>query len=322
MMECRKLARAAAVAAGLAISASGAQAADMGAVNEPIRLAMLEWTGAHVSTRIAGHILEEMGYTVEYVTAGNFPHHAALADGTIHASLEVWLNNVGDIYPQMKEAGRIVDLGLLGLETREGWMYPVHVREICPGLPDWRALADCAQDMATAETFPKGRILSYPADWGTRSADMIKGFDLPYEAVPAGSEGALVAELRAAVTAKRPLVMMFWGPHWALAEFDVEWVEKPAYEPACETDPSWGPNPNEVNDCGVPVPDVMKVAWSGFDAKWPAAHAFLQNFQVTADEQAAMMLRIDRGGEDLDAVTREWVENNRDVWEPWVAAAM
>ena len=76
--------------------------------------------------------------------------------------------------------------------------------DICPGLPDWEALAACAEAMATAETFPDGRILSYPADWGTRSADMIKGLAIPYQAVPAGSEGALVAELKASVDKKSP----------------------------------------------------------------------------------------------------------------------
>ncbi|MCR9221110.1 MAG: ABC transporter substrate-binding protein [Alphaproteobacteria bacterium] len=327
MMRLTKTLKALSLAAGLtlaagAASAPDARAAELGATDEPIKLAMLEWTGAHVTTRIAGHILQEMGYQVEYVTAGNYPHHAAVADGTIHASLEVWLNNAGDIYPKMKESGGLVDIGLLGLETNEGWLYPVHMKELCPGLPDWKALEACAEKMATAETFPKGRILSYPADWGTRSADMIAGLDLPYSAVPAGSEGALVAELRAAVAAEKPLVMMFWGPHWALAEFETEWVALPEYDPACTEDASWGPNPNAINDCGVDRPDVMKTAWSGFEAQWPAAWKFLEAFQMDKDEQAKLMLAIDKDGEDLDAVTKAWVAENQAVWRPWVDAAM
>lgn len=321
MTMLKKTLKALAVTAGLAAAATGTQAAEMGAKDEPIKLAMLEWTGAQVTSKIGGKILESMGYQVEYVTAGNYPHHAAVADGTIHASLEVWLNNAGDIYPKMKANGNLVDIGLLGLETNEGWLYPVHMKELCPGLPDWEALKDCQQTMATAETFPKGRILSYPADWGNRTGEMIEGLDLPYASVPAGSEGALVAELRAAVTAKKPLVMMFWGPHWALAEFETEWVALPEYDPACQEDPSWGPNPNAINDCGVDKPDVMKTAWSGFEAKWPAAYAFLEQFKMDKDEQAKLMLAIDKNGEDLDAVTAEWVANNEAVWKPWVDAA-
>lgn len=301
---------------------TAAQAAELGATDKTIRLAMVEWTGARITTQIAGKILERMGYEVEYVTAGNYPQFMALADGSLHATLEVWTNNAGDLYPKLKEAGSIVDIGPLGLETKEGWMYPVHMESVCPGLPDWKALEDCAAQLATAETFPKGRILSYPADWGTRSVDMINGLDIPFEAVPAGSEGALVAELKAAAQTQKPLIMMFWGPHWVLAEVDVNWVELPEYEPACTEDPSWGPNPNAVNDCGVSPPLVNKTAWAGFEETWPAAWEFLKRFEMDSTEQEKLMLRIDQKGEDLNAATTDWVEQNKSVWQPWIDAAM
>jgi glycine betaine/proline transport system substrate-binding protein len=308
---------------GLSLGMStSAQAAELGATDKPIRLAMVEWSGARITTQIAGNILERMGYKVEYVTAGNYPQFTALADGSLHATLEVWMNNVGDIYPKMKEAGKIVDIGPLGLETREGWMYPAHMESICPGLPDWKALEECATKLATAETFPNGRILSYPADWGTRSVDLIKGLDIPFEAVPAGSEGALVAELKAAVQTKKPLVMMFWAPHWVLAEVDVGWVDLPEYEPACMEDPSWGPNPNAVNDCGVSPPLINKVAWAGFEKTWPAAWEVLKRFQMDAKEQEKLMFLVDQKGEALKTVTDEWVEQNKAVWQPWVDAVM
>lgn len=321
MSQLKKLTQAALIGGAVMMAGASAQAAELGATGEPIKLAINEWTGQHVTTHIAGQVLEKMGYSVEYVTAGNYPQHSALADGTIHASLEVWMNNTGDIYPKMKETGQLVDIGLLGLETAEGWVYPVHMKEVCPGLPAWEALVDCAEAMATPETFPEGRILSYPADWGTRSADMINGLDLPYSAVPAGSEGALVAELKAAAAAGKPLVMMFWAPHWVFAEVDVEWVQLPAYDAACETDASWGPNPNEVLDCGVSPPDTMKVAWAGFQEKWPAAYAMLEQMTMSAAAQQQMMLAIDQKGEKLEDVVGAWVDANSAVWQPWVDAA-
>ena len=219
-------------AAAVALGPVQGGAAEMGATGEPIKLALNEWTGQHITTHVAGEILERAGYQVEYVTAGYFPQFTALADGTISASLEIWSNNIGDNWIKARDTGKVVHIGNLGLDTNEGWMYPKHMESTCPGLPDWTALADCAQAMATAETFPDGRILSYPADWGTRSVDMIGGLGIPYQAVPAGSEGALVAELKAAADKKSPLIMMFWAPHWVLAEVDVGWVQTPKYEPA------------------------------------------------------------------------------------------
>ncbi len=74
---------AAAVAACLTLSLGGAKvdAAELGATDEPIKLALNEWTGQHITTRVAGEILQRAGYQVEYVTAGYFPQFTALADG-------------------------------------------------------------------------------------------------------------------------------------------------------------------------------------------------------------------------------------------------
>ncbi len=316
-----KKALACALAAPLLFGAAGAGAAEMGAADEPIKLAMNEWTGQHITTKVAGEILKRMGYQVEYITAGYFPQFTAMSDGTLDASLEIWSNNVGDNWIKARDSGKVVRIGDLGLDTAEGWMYPAHMAEVCPGLPSWEALAECVETLQTAETFPNGRILSYPADWGTRSADMITGLDIPFQAVPAGSEGALVAELKASVDKKSPLVMMFWAPHWVLAEVDVGWVEMPAYDPTCATDPAYGPNPDAVNDCGVDVATTFKVAWSGMADKWPAAYKFLEAFQMADSEQIPMMAAIDVNGEDLDKVTTAWVDANESTWKPWVDAA-
>ena len=85
----RKSINAAVSAFALAAAASGpALAADPGATGDPIRIAMLEWTGAQITSQIAGRVLEKAGYKVEYVTAGNYPHFQGLADGEIAVSPE------------------------------------------------------------------------------------------------------------------------------------------------------------------------------------------------------------------------------------------
>src|SRR5438128_2003477 len=194
-----------------AMIGTGAQAADMGAKDKTIKLAMLEWTGQHVSTHIAGQILEKMGYKVEYVTAGNYPEFSGLADGSLDASVEVWMNNVGDIFP--KE-----------------------------------------------------------------------------------------------VAAKKPLVMMFWAPHYALAEADVGWVKMPP----CKT---------QDNAHCITPPDVDKIVRTGFEKDWPAAYEFLKHFEVDAADQQQLMLRVDKKGENLDAVTKDWIDRHESVWQPWMKAA-
>ncbi|MCC6002607.1 MAG: ABC transporter substrate-binding protein [Pararhodobacter sp.] len=292
---------------GAAAMVQAAAAADLGAVDQPIRLAMVEWTGQHLTSRIIGSVLEEMGYTVEYVAVGYMVSGTAAADGDVAATLEVWDNNLGDFFPRLLESGRLENLGDVGLEPREGWMYPAHVAEICPGLPDWEALLNCAPQLASAETFPQGRLLAYPADWGNRSELLIEGESLNFRAIPSGSEGALVAELMAAAETRSPLVMMFWAPHWALSDVDVEWVDMP----------------DEIRETySIQQPSVFKAVWPGLSETWPAAYELIRIAQITNDIQEPMMARIDRDGEDTETVIAEWMAENEAVWRPWIDAAL
>lgn len=303
----RLLAAGALLTGAWALNASDAAAAELGATDEPIRLAILEWTGAHVTTHIAGHILQEMGYTVEYVTASNYGSATAVADCSIAVSLEQWDNNLGDFYPKLIAEGKIADIGDVGLAGREGWLYPVHMKEACPGLPAWDAFIACSQAFASAETYPNGRLLAYPADWGTRSADLIAGEGLPYTAVPSGSEGAMVAELTAAAEAKTPLAMMFWAPHWSLAQVEVEWLDMP----------------QSVQEAHSLVPPrIFKAAWPGMEQKWPAAYEFLKSFQIDNAIQEPIMGGVDNNGGDVVALTKAWVDDNEAVWRPLVDKAM
>jgi len=299
----------------------GAYAAPMGAVDEPIKLAINEWTGQHVTTRVAGEMLKAAGYKVEYVTAGMMNQFQALADGDIDATLEIWSSNVSDEYAKKIGEGTVVEIGDLGLDAKEGIAYPAHVAELCPGLPAWEALKDCAMQFATAETIPMGRLVDYPADWGTPGADRMTGLALPFKAVPAGSEGALIAELRASTEKKSPLLITFWQPHWAMSAYDVKFVDLPAGNEACFTDPAWGPNPNAVNDCDFAPSRIFKAAWSGMADKWPAAAEILAGYQLAVEDQQPMMGAIDVDGGSVEQVVGDWMAANKGKWMPVVEAA-
>lgn len=306
----------------IAAIATAGHAAEMGAVDEPIKLAVNEWTGQHVTTHVAGAMLERAGYEVQYVTAGYMNMYQAMADGEIHAALEIWSSNVSDDYAKQVEAGGVTEIGDLGLDAKEGIAYPAHVEDICPGLPAWEALKDCAGQFATAETLPMGRLVDYPADWGTPGADRMTGFDLPFKAVPAGSEGALITELRASTEKKSPLLITFWQPHWAMSAYDVRFIDVPDGEAACFEDASWGPNPDAVNDCGFAPTRIFKATWSGFDEKWPAAAEILSNYTMDVADQQPLMGAIDVDGASVEEAVADWMDENEAKWKPVVDAAI
>lgn len=289
--------------------------------SDPIKIAINEWTGQHVSAHISGSVLKAAGYNVEYVTAGAVPQFAAIAQGNLHLQPETWGNNVGEIYPKSVESGDIVVLGSTGLEPVESWMYPSYMNEQCPGLPDVNALIECSQLFAAAETFPKGRLITYPADWGTRSKDLVNNAGLPFEPVAGGSEGAMIAEMQSAYKTKAPMLVMFWEPHWVHSEMDFDWVEFPGYTDDCDTNPEPGIYSDKTGDCGFKQANISKIASRDFGEKWPGALKIMEAMSIDNATQNAMLLEIDFNKRELEEVVAEWMTNNEATWQPWVDAA-
>lgn len=280
---------------------------------DPIKIAVNEWTGQHLSANIAASLLKKMGYNVELVTAGGLPQFTALAQGELHANPEVWDNSITDAYTKAVDSGDIVILGDLGLTPREGWIYPAYMEEKCPGLPSYKALYECAQAFANAETFPNGRLITYPADWGTRSKDVVEGIGLPFTPVAGGSEGAMIAELKSAFTAKEPILMMFWQPHWMFTEIDPKWVEWNPTDVECVEEKQ-----EKDTACGFNQAKVSKIVSSDLIKKWPAAGRFLKQFTLTNAEQNQMILEVDQKGLKLKDVVAKWISENEKKWAKWV----
>tara|TARA_B100001029_G_C14987975_1_gene410210 strand:+ start:139 stop:1092 length:954 start_codon:yes stop_codon:yes gene_type:complete len=284
---------------------------------DPIRVVINDWTGQYVSTKIAGELLKKMGYNVEYVTAGALPQLPAFAQGTLDIQTEIWTNNVSDAYHNGIASGDIILVGELGLSPREGWIYPPYMEEKCPGLPSYKALYECAMAFGRADTFPKGRLITYPADWGTRSKDIVAAIGMPFEAIAGGSEGAMIAELKSAYAKKEPILMMFWRPHWIFAELDFNWVEWNPVDGECVEETQ-----SKEDACGFQQAKVVKITSKVFKDKYPGANKFFEAYQLNNDIENLAMLEIDTKGRDLMEVVNEWIDNNQSTWQPWIDAGM
>lgn len=138
---------------------------------DPIKIVTNNWTSQLVLSNIVGQLLQQMGYNVEYKSSDTQLQYTAIPAGDMDFQVEVWEGSQADSFTKALAAGA-VDLGAHDAVTREEWWYPKYVRDVCPGLPDWKALDACAAKFATAETGSKGRFVGPPADWAsiTRSA--------------------------------------------------------------------------------------------------------------------------------------------------------
>ncbi len=300
----------------LAVSSASATVPES---EDPINIVENNWTSQLVLSRVTGNILEEMGYNVDYKSSNVQVQYAAIGSGDMHLQMEVWEGTQKDPFMEQVEADRIIDAGTHRAVTREEWWYPKYVEEDCPGLPDWEALNDCAELFAVPETAPKGRYLAGPVAWQKPDQEKVDALGLDFVIQNAGQAATLWAELDSAYRREEPILLFNWKPNWTMAAYEGEFVEFPEHEPACESDPEWGINPDATYDCGNPTDGWLKKAvWSGMPDKWSCAYQTVENIDFTNEMLANASALVDVEDMSLEEAAVEWLERNEEQWRAWV----
>ena len=288
---------------------------------DPIILTIHDWTGQYITTHIMGEVLMKAGYNVKYQQADYIAQFAGLESGDLHIAMEMWETTGKQAMEESLKTGKTLDLGETGMQAIEEWWYPLYMKEQCPGLPDWKALNDCAEAFSTPETAPSGRYLGGPVTWGGFDDERAEALELDYEVVHAGTDAALFAELKSAYERQAPWLGWIYTPHWAPIKFEGEWVEFPRYTDACYDDPAWGGNPDMAYDCGKPRGWIKKVGWKDGAQKWPCAYEAVRNFKIDNQSMGEMIGRVDLDGASVDDVVADWVAKNEGDWQEWIACS-
>lgn len=307
-----------ALAVAGALAFAGGPASAEPESKDPIKLTLNDWTGQLLTTKLLGAVLEKAGYNVEYVQADYLAQFAGLETGDLHVASEIWATTGQEAMDKSLATGNTENLGETGMLAIEEWWYPAYMKEKCPGLPDWNALAKCAEAFSTPETAPKGRYLAGPVTWGGFDEERVEALGLDFEVVHAGTDAALFAELESAYQRQAPVLLWVYTPHWAPAKYQGEWVEFPKYEPECYTDAAWGGNKNATHDCGKPRGPIWIVGWAGLKDKWPGAYKAIKAFDISNDEMSQMIVAVDLEGKKLDDVVADWIAKNEGRWKPWI----
>jgi glycine betaine/proline transport system substrate-binding protein len=280
-----------------------------------INLAVNPWTAAALNVEIAKQIIEaHLGYPVEAVAIDeNAAMYTGMADGTVDAALENWPSGITSDEQAFIDEGTVVNIGELGAVGKIGWFVPQYVIDEHPELATWEGFQDPenAALFATAETGDQGRFLGTDPSYSQYDEAIISNLDLPFEVVFSGSEAATVAELDARVAAGEPIVMYWWTPTAAVAQYDLVNVPLPEYSEECYADPA-------AIDCDYPEDVLVKLASAQLEEKAPDVWTFLNNFTITTEDQLSMLPAAEIEGEDIEVVAARWIDENRDVWEAWL----
>lgn len=301
----------------IALVQSVAVAAEPPESFDDIKILLNDWTSQLVLAKVTGSIFEDMGYGVSYVTKTSNAQWGSLKMGLSHVQVEVWEGTMAKMFDRMIAADAIIDAGSHQAKTREDWWYPTYVEDLCPGLPDWRALKKCSAIFATKETAPRGRYLGGP--WEKPDAARIRALDLGFKAINVKNGDALWVALDEAYKKREAIVLFNWTPNWVEAKYEGKFVEFPEYHQRCEKDPKWGINKDFLHDCGNPKNGwLKKVAWSGMPEKWPCAFATLENISFSNVMIAELSVMVDVEKMTHEVVAKLWLEKNQSTWRAWI----
>ena len=287
--------------------------------SDAIKLPIHNWSSQIAGVYAIGAILEATGNSVEYISADSTLVYTSMCEGDMDLVHEVWEGAFGVAFMEQVDAGCVIDAATHDAKTREDWWYPSYVEDVCPGLPDWEALNDCASLFATPDSGGKGRFLGGPVDWLKGDQERVEGLEMDFIVENAGTAGALWAALDAARANQEPVVIFNWTPNFVEAMYEGSFIEFPEFADECRTDASWGLNPETTHDCGNPKNGYLKLGvWSGFPDKWPNAYKVVQKMNLTNLDVAQLAMYVDIDGMEPEDAAALWLADNADRVNAWV----
>ena len=286
---------------------------------KPIHIITNNWTSQIVLSKVVGEVYRTMGYPIKYLSVSTAEQWGALAHGVAHVQIEVWEGTMSDMFNRMVEEGGIVDVGTHNAKTREEWWYPEYAEELCPGLPDWKALKSCSQIFSTPESGEKGMYYAGPWEKPDEARIRALGLDFDVQVLPKGDD--LWVQLEKAYKQKRPIVLFNWTPNWVESRYAGRFVEFPAYSPECEKNPGWGVNKSYLYDCGNPKGGwLKKAAWSGMEKTRSCAFQALQNINFNNGQISSAAALVDVDKLSYESAAQHWLNENEILWKSWIPA--
>lgn len=290
------------------------------AQSQTVNLILLDWTSQRVLTFVLGNALKGEGVKVDYITVTVEQLPGILARGLGHIQIEHWNTDFKHEFKSMMDNGLVVSRGEHATGGREEWWYPLYVKELCPGLPDWRALKHCAGLFAEADS--EGNGVFWTGNWHSNNAELIRALELDFIIRRVDSGKILWQKLYGAAKQKAPIMVFNWQPNWTNSRLPGEFVNFPEYQAECESDPSWGISATIAYDCGNPLnTDIIKLAWPGLGLLSPCADKLLaqMTFNSLMIADAAAFSDIDGLSEQQAAL--KWSQKYQNELKQWTAAS-
>ncbi|WP_105169442.1 ABC transporter substrate-binding protein [Pseudoalteromonas sp. T1lg23B] len=282
-----------------------------------VRIVLNDWASQQVISNVYSQLLEKVGFKTKFVSLPTDGQWYYLKYNYVDVQVEVWQGNKENKLTQLIESQSIQEAGTYSIKTREDWWYPSYVTDLCPQLPDWKALNNCAKVFSEGDD-PRG--VYYTGPWERNDSARIRALNLNYRVISLSDDASLVKLLQKAYNQKKPILIFNWTPNWVDTQYDGEFVEFPDYAPECETNPEWGSSKQFLYDCGNPKARwVKKVTAKEFPQAMPCAFDILRSMTFSGEELAQFSLQVNVHSQSTQQVGEQWLNQNQQHWQDWLA---
>ncbi|MDQ0299257.1 glycine betaine/proline transport system substrate-binding protein [Salibacterium salarium] len=256
--------------------------------DDKIMMGQINWAENIAVTNMWKVILEDQGYDVEFNVLDMGTTMAAVAEGGLDVSLEVWL--------PIQDANYVEEYEDEINFSEEVWYENAKVGLV---VPEYMEDVNSIEDLNENSDKFNGEITGFDPGAGTMEVTetLIDEYDLDYELLPS-SEPAMLEEINQAIQDEEPIVAPLWSPHRVFAEHDLKYLEDPK---------------NTYGDSEK----IHHATRQGFAEDYPEVDEWFKNWKMDDDSIGDLMVAVNEAEEPIDGA-EEWVEENQDLIDEWI----
>jgi len=260
--------------------------------NKELKLGDIGWDENVAVANLTKRLLEdELGYeNVELRTLDVGPLYESVGNGDLDAFQDVWLPAHNGYVAGVKDKAELLGTWFQGT-TKFGIAVPSYMN-----ITSLEELNDTNADLILGIEPGAVSMTKIPDE-------VMPAYGLKQKLVEAPTEGML-AEVDIRYKTRDEFAFIGWSPHWMNQRYDIRYLKDPkdAFE--------------EVDNTA----DLSTIVNVDLKEDDPVAYAFLAALTLDEEQVDAMEYEINTAGDPQTGV-RNWLENNRDVVQPWIDAA-
>lgn len=280
------------------------------------------WDSQMLHNAIAKLVVENAydGYTFSTSTASSTMNWQAMIAGDIDLDIESWTDNVAT-YPDDVANNRVVDIGVLVPDSKQGFYVPRYViegdpaRGIEPMAPDLKTVADLKN---YPDVFPddedksKGRIYGaipgWMADEVLHNKYLFYGLDETFNYARLGSEATLFASLNAAYNLGDAWVGYCYEPTWISGKLSLVLLEDAPYDKDLFL----------KGECAFPSQELKIVSSNKFAEKAPDLVEFFNKYKTGSEVVGAGLVHIMETGASHEDAAKWLLKEYPELLDQWL----